>query len=285
MLAPAQLLAQGKLMAQTGSARCGAEFTIEKIGGRSLRMARWHWHRTAGQTPLLFFNGIGANAESIAPLAEAMPDRPFLTFDMPGTGGSPDPVVPYNPALVAWTARQVLRKLDIARADVMGLSWGGMIAQHFALQHRRSTRRLVLAATNAGMVAVPGNPAALWELANPANWKARGLARFHAALMGAGIDDLKRLRPPSLRGYLYQAAALTGWTSAPFLPFLNLPTLIMAGNEDRIVPAANARILHRLIPHSQLEWFEGGGHLFLLGQRDRAAALLADFLDQPENTR
>lgn len=270
-------------MVRSAGVPCDAEFCVEKVAGRSLRIARWHWSHAADRTPLLFFNGIGANAEAIAPLAEAMPGRPFLTFDMPGTGGSPDPVVPYSPALIAWTARQLLRRLGIEQADVMGLSWGGIIAQHFALQHRRMTRRLVLAATNAGMVAVPGNPAALWELANPANWKARGLAQFHAGLMGAGIDDLKRLRAPSLRGYLYQVAALAGWTSAPLLPLLKVPTLIMAGTEDRIVPTANARILHGLIPHSRLEWFEGGGHLFLLAQKECAAAVLGQFLDQPED--
>lgn len=272
-------------MTQSRSAPGGAQFSVEKVGGRSLRVARWHWDRLPRQTPLLFFNGIGANAEAIAPLAQVMPERPFITLDMPGTGGSAEPLVPYNPALMAWTARQLLRRLGIEQADVMGLSWGGIIAQHFALQHRGMTRRLVLAATNAGMLAVPGNPAALWELANPANWKTRHLARFHAGIMGAGIDDLKRLRPPSLRGYLYQAAALAGWTSAPFLPFVKAPTLIMAGDEDRIVPAANAHILHRLIPGSRLEWFEGGGHLFLLSQRERAAAVLREFLDQTEETR
>jgi len=269
-------------MTRRDQAPGSAEFSVERIGGRSLRLARWHWDAAADKTPLLFFNGIGANAEAIAPLAEAMPGRPFLIIDMPGTGGSPDPVVPYNPAIMAWTARQLLRRLDVEQADIMGVSWGGIIAQHFALQHPGMTRKLVLAATNAGMVAVPGSPAALLELANPASWKARGLARFHAGLMGAGIDDLKRLRPPSLRGYLYQVAALAGWTSAPLLPWLKVPTLIMSGTEDRIVPAINARILHRLIPQSRLEWFDGGGHLFLLAQKDRAAAVLGHFLDQPE---
>lgn len=248
-------------------------------------MARWHGQNGGNHTPLLFFNGIGANAEALAPLAEALRERPVIAIDMPGTGGSPDPLVPYNPALMAWTARQLLRRDGFDQADIMGLSWGGIVAQQFALQHGGATRRLVLAATNAGMVAVPGHAGALWKLANPANWKGRGLGKVYGQLMGAGREDLRRLTPPSMRGYLYQAAALTGWTSAPFLPFIKAPTLIMAGDADRIVPPVNGRILNALIPGSRLEMFKGGGHLFLLSQRKRALAVLRAFLDEKETRR
>ena len=117
--------------------------------------------------PILFFNGIGANIEAVAPLAAAMPERGFIMFDMPGTGESPDPLIPYNPFTMSWTAAQLLGRYGIEEADVMGVSWGGAMAQHFALQHPMRTRRLTLIATTPGMVMVPGNPAAFTKMADP----------------------------------------------------------------------------------------------------------------------
>ncbi len=259
----------------------GAELTLERIGGRKLRGAGWPRPPAAGRGPPPFFNRPGAGVDALAPFAGALAERPVIAWDMPGIGGSPAPVVPYNPALAAWTGKALLQRFGCARADVMGLSWGGNIAQHFALQHAASTRRLVLAATNAGMVAIPGSPRALWKLANPTHWKGPGLARA----LGPGAEQMEHLPVPSLRSWLYQAAAITGWTSAPFLPLLKAPTLILMGSKDRIVPPVNGRILSALIPHARLEVIEGGGHLFLLGQQEQTLGLLRGFLDEPDDAR
>jgi len=89
-----------------------------------------------------------------------------------------------------------------------------------------------------------------------------------------------RLTPPTRRGYLYQLIAMLGWTSAPALPFLKKPVLIMMGDEDAIVPMVNGRFLHRLIPGSELEIFEGGGHLFLLSHREQSISCIRAFLDR-----
>ena len=67
---------------------------MEVVGGRTLRVARWRWDMASDRPPILFFNGIGANVEAVAPLAEALTERRFIMFDMPGVGGSPEPLVP-----------------------------------------------------------------------------------------------------------------------------------------------------------------------------------------------
>ena len=144
-----------------------AEVSLETIGGRTLRVARWRLDKPSEHPPILFFNGIGANIEAVAPLAEALDDRGFIMFDMPGIGGSPDPVVPYNTVTMAWTASQLLDRFGLDVVDVMGISWGGGMAQHFAIQHPGRTRRLVLIATSAGMLMMPGSPKALTKMANP----------------------------------------------------------------------------------------------------------------------
>lgn len=267
-----------------------AEVSLEKIGGRTLRIARWRLDMPSEHLPVLFFNGIGANIEAVAPLAEALSDRGFIMFDMPGIGKSPDPVVPYNAATMAWTAAKVLDHFGLEEVDVMGISWGGAIAQHFAIQHPRRTRRLVLVATSAGMLMVPGNPSSLAKMANPRRYvDADYMAKHFETLYGGALGDasgkgghMARLSPPSKRGYIYQLIAMLGWTSAPALPFMKKDTLILMGDEDQIVPLLNGKFLNMLIPNSKLVVIEEGGHLFLLSHKDQSVAAIRAFLDPEE---
>lgn len=267
-----------------------ADLRMMTVAGRTLRVATWRLDTPSDHLPVLFFNGIGANIEAVAPLAEALDDRGFVMFDMPGVGGSPEPAVPYNTFTMAWTAARLLDQLCLDTVDVMGVSWGGAMAQHFALQHARRVRRLVLCATSAGMLMVPGSPAALSKMADPRRYvDAAFMEKHFATLYGDALgktagksSHMGRLTPPTRRGYLYQLIAMLGWTSAPALPFLKKPTLIMMGDEDAIVPLINGRFLHRLIPNSELEIFEGGGHLFLLSHREQSVSCMRAFLDREQ---
>lgn len=269
-----------------------ASVEMMEVGGRTLRVAHWRLDEPGDHPPLLFFNGIGANIEAVAPLAEMLTERAFIMFDMPGTGESPDPTLPYNPFTMCWTATQILDHLRVDVVDVMGVSWGGAMAQHFALQHPKRTRRLILAATTAGMLMVPGNPAALSKMADPRRYIDPEYMNEHFATLYGGVDKdgsahqknshIGRLKPPSPRGYLYQLLAMFGWTSLPALPFMNKEVLIMMGEDDQIVPLINGKILATAIRNSQLEIIEGGGHLFLLTHADESVASLRTFLDAPQ---
>ena len=267
-----------------------ATYTMMEAGGRTLRVAHWRLEEPSDHPPILFFNGIGANIEAVAPLAERLTERAFIMFDMPGTGESPDPTIPYNPFTMSWTASLILDQLGIETVDVMGVSWGGAMAQHFTLQYPKRTRRLVLVATTAGMLMVPGNPAALTKMANPRRYVDPKFMNEHFMTLYGGMtrrpgsksEHIGRLKPPSPRGYLYQLVAMLGWTSLPALPFLAKETLVMMGDEDQIVPLINGRILASAIPNARLEVFEGGGHLFLLTHADESVAMLREFLDAPE---
>ncbi|MDY7098036.1 MAG: alpha/beta hydrolase [Pseudomonadota bacterium] len=267
-----------------------AVVTMEQVGGRTLRVATWRLDQNSEHPPVLFFNGIGANIEAIAPMADAMQERAFIMFDMPGIGESPDPVVPYNPFTMSWTAAQLLDQLGIDQVDVMGISWGGGMAQHFAMQHANRSRRVILIATSAGMLMVPGNAAALSKMANPRRYIDPGfMQKNFETLYGQGLGKMSgkgghmsRLKPPSTRGYMYQLLCMLGWTSAPALPFLlKQKTLIMMGDDDAIVPLANGKFLNTLIPDSELVVFEGGGHLFLLSHKEQSVKAIRDFLDAP----
>ncbi len=269
-----------------------AVVTMEQVAGRTLRVATWRLTEATEHPPVLFFNGIGANIEAVAPLANELKERAFIMFDMPGVGESPDPLVPYNPFTISWTAAQLLDKFGVDEVDVMGISWGGGIAQHFAMQHAARTRRVVLIATSAGMLMMPGSPKALTKMANPRRYiDPEFMMKNFETLYGEGLGKsqgkgghMSRLKPPSPRGYMYQLMCMLGWTSAPALPFLlKQDTLIMMGDDDAIVPLANGRFLNMLIPNSELVVMKGGGHLFLLSHKDECTAAMREFLDAPEN--
>lgn len=272
---------------KTPDAMASAEISMEKVGGRTLRVARWRLDMPSDHAPILFFNGIGANIEAVAPLAEALSDRGFIMFDMPGVGKSPDPLIPYNTTTMSWITAQLLARFGLDEVDVMGISWGGAMAQHFALQYPGRTKRLVLVATSAGMLMIPGNPAALTKMANPRRYlDAEFMAQHFETLYGGALGNssgkgghMARLTPPSPRGYMYQLIAMLGWSSAPALPFMKKETLILMGDEDQIVPLLNGKFLNMLIPNSKLVVMEGGGHLFLLSHKEKSIAAIRAFLD------
>ncbi|MBV7260103.1 alpha/beta fold hydrolase [Erythrobacter sp. WH158] len=261
---------------------------MQQVGGRTLRVATWRLDEKSDHLPVLFFNGIGANIEAVAPLADALSERGFIMFDMPGVGESPDPTIPYNPFTMSWTASKLLDQLGIDDVDVMGISWGGGMAQHFAMQHAARTRRLVLIATSAGMLMMPGSPKALTKMANPRRYiDTDYMLKNFETLYGEGLGKSKGkkghmslLKPPSPRGYMYQLMCMLGWTSAPALPFLlKQKTLIMMGDDDAIVPLTNGKFLSMLIPNSELVVMEGGGHLFLLSHKEESVKAIRGFLN------
>lgn len=261
------------------------ELGFVDVGLQKLRTGVWRG-QGAGR-PLLFFNGIGANLEIAQPLAEALPDRDIITFDLPGVGGSPGPVTPYRPWWVAHAAKSILLHYGYDRpVDVMGVSWGGGAAQQFTFQYQKRVNRLVLCATSPGALMVPGKIEALSKMADPKRYMDRDfLTKNFKTLYGDEQEGAAafsaRMKAPSRSGYIYQLMAMIGWSSLPFLPLLPHETLVMAGGRDNIVPLANAKILRFMIRNSELHIVEDGGHLFVLSKAQAVLPVLKTFLDRP----
>ncbi len=263
------------------------------VGGRTLRVSvREPAGDDGGRPPLLLCNGIGASLEVLEPFVDALsPARRVVRFDVPGVGGSPRPVVPYVLATLAPVVTGVLGELGLhGPVDVLGFSWGGSLAQHLAVQHRRRVRRLVLAATGTGTLMVPAHPRVLARMLTPRRHRDPEYAREVAGLLYGGTmrDDPARAadalhaesRLGPRRGYYYQLAAAAGWSSLPFLSLIRQPTLVVAGDDDPIIPTVNARVMSRLIPHAQLHLYRGG-HLALVTEADELAPVVERFLDAP----
>jgi poly(3-hydroxyoctanoate) depolymerase len=249
-------------------------------------------------SPLLVLTGIGASLELSTPLERALNSHAVqtLALDAPGTGESSRYHRPRRIPGLARTVELTLDALGYDQVDVLGVSFGGVLAQQFAHQAPQRVRRLVLASTAAGVPGlggVPGSPRALLALATPRRYHS---PNYYHRIAGALYGGQARRDPdallhgsiarfsqaPSLRGYLAQLYAISLWTGLPWLWRLRQPTLVLAGDDDPIVPVINGRILTRVIPNARLEVIRGGGHLFLLERPTELAALIATFLSAEE---
>jgi poly(3-hydroxyalkanoate) depolymerase len=252
---------------------------IVAAGGLKLRVDR----RGEGP-PLLLITGIGGHIDMWRPFSAVAGRRELIAFDAPGTGRSQRPRCPLRMRALARLVTELMDALELERADVLGYSWGGGLAQELAHRHPERVRRLVLCATSPGLIGVPPKPLAALMLATPARYYHPKLAEWSLPFIAGGKVGAEHLRdrltaPPSVLGYGYQLYAAAGWTSLPWLHTLPHETLVMGGDDDPAVPFANARILAARIPNARLERLRGGGHLFLLDEPERAAAPIRAFLD------
>ncbi len=260
-----------------------AELQVE---GRAL----WAERRGVG-TPLLLLPGMATHS-AIWPeafLAALEPGLAPVLLDHRGTGRSARDRSPFSTADLAADALAVLDLLEVERAAVLGFSLGGMVAQELALLAPDRVSHLVLVGTSPGGEGAAGvQEAALdpllaamrehdGERAVRAGWEANAgpaLQRDEAAF--ARWVEVATVRPfpmPTLRA---QRAAAAEHDAAGRLAALAVPSLVVHGTEDRLVPAADGRLLAARIPGARLELLEGAGHLVFWEAPDRVAALVQE---------
>src|SRR6266704_2604119 len=161
------------------------------IRGQRLRVAIRKGDGT--RTPLLLLNGIGVNLEVLQQFVDALdPAIAVIRFDVPGTGGSPAPLIPYRFSAHARLVTKMLDQLGYQQVDVLGVSWGGALAQQFAFQYPVRCRRLILVSTGTGALMVPGNPSALAKMATPRRYQDPA---YMAQIAGEIYGGKMRTRP------------------------------------------------------------------------------------------
>jgi poly(3-hydroxyalkanoate) depolymerase len=274
----------GGAAAARKAAAASTEFL--EVGGIRLRLS------VAGRgRPLLLLNGIGAAFELLEPFRGALRDTETIALDMPGTGGSEAMLLPHRLCAFADVAGSALDLLGYGVVDVLGVSWGGVLAQEFARRHPKRVRKLVLAATTHGALGVPGHWRALWALMTPRRYYSPSYFEEVAPILYGGAartnprllrehGHLRFIRPPNARGYFYQLFAISGWTSLPWLHRVEQPALVLAADDDPIVPLVNAQMLARRLPNGRLHVVTDGGHLFLLTHPTEVAPVVESFLDE-----
>jgi poly(3-hydroxyalkanoate) depolymerase len=266
-----------------------ARISMIDVDGQRLRVAI---QRGDGDGwPLLLLNGIGANLELFQPFVDSLgAGIETIRVDLPGAGESPATPFPVRFPGLARLIADMLDQLDYSTVDVLGVSWGGGLAQQFAHQHRDRCRRLILVSTGTGAIMVPGRLSALLALASPRRYQdpsymASIAGRLYGGRLRSDLALAARLagevRGGDTRGYYRQLLASVGWTSIHWLHTLRQPTLILTGRDDPIVPCLNGGILAWLIPNSRLHVFDDG-HLGLVTSADELAPIVRGFLAADE---
>ncbi|MEN0136450.1 MAG: alpha/beta fold hydrolase [Rhodococcus sp. (in: high G+C Gram-positive bacteria)] len=212
--------------------------------------------------PLVLLNGLSRPMASWAAFTTALDARMIVSFDAPGVGRSATPVLPLSMHALSDIVADVLDAVDVPRADVIGFSHGGAIAQQFAFSRPERVRRLVLLSTSCGSGATPGSGKKLWNSV-------------------VGARNAQRWVPARTVGALWQVAAVAGWSSIPFLGSITSPTLVVCGEHDKIVPLANSQLLRSRIPNALLSVVPGGHDLQRPGAAETVAAQVLHFLDDP----
>ena len=265
---------------------------LMSVRGRRLRVQVRRPQAPSGP-PLLIRNGIGATLDLLDPFVDALPaDREIIRLDPPGIGGSPDVLLPYPLTTFAPVVGDLVAQLGHDRVDVLGYSWGGELAQQLVLCRSAQVRRLVLVATSTGALSVPASPRVLGRLFLP-RWPQDptaalavaadfygGTVRTHPERAAATLAEIAKGLRRHRRAYALQLAATAGWTSLPVLRLIRSRTLVIAGDDDPVIPTANATILGRGIPDARVH-HHPGGHLAIITEARELAAVAAKFLGAP----
>jgi len=239
---------------------------------------------------LLLCNGIGASIETTAPFVKHFKRTRLIAFDVPGVGGSPTPWSPYRLTNLTRMLNRVLDQLCVGKVDVFGVSWGGALAQQFAHDFQSRCTSLTLAATSAGMIMVPGNINVLRKMATPKRYQdPEHMMKIGAEIYGGGVafdpELLKghaaAMKAGDKKGYVYQMLAGVGWTSFFWLSQIRLPTLILMGERDPIVPVVNGKIMASRMPNARVETV-ACGHMFVLTQAESVADRVEAFIHERE---
>lgn len=242
--------------------------------------------------PVLLVNGLGANISMWHALHEDLAEFQVISFDAPGTGRSSTPVRPYTMSNLADMVAALLDVLGHERVDVVGYSFGGVLAQQLARDHPERIRRLVLGATMCGWGVLPGDVLSLLSILSPVRYYSKRAYALTAPILAGGAAEsdpafiartagARVEAPPSLDGYCLQLMAAWSWSSLPWLHLLEPPTLVVTGAEDRLIPPVNSELIVSRVPKARLLRIEGWGHYVLLDRASGAGAGIADFL-RPE---
>src|SRR3989454_9415585 len=177
------------------------------------------------RTPLLLMNGIGVNLEVLQQFVDALdPAIEVIRFDVPGTGSSPAPLIPYRFSALARLVTKMLDQLGYQQVDVLGVSWGGALAQQFAFQYHGRCRRLILVSTGTGALMVPGRPSVLAKIATPRRYQDPAhMAQIAGEIYGGKVrtqpefahEFARTARLGSRLGYFYQMLGTVGLDEHP----------------------------------------------------------------------
>jgi pimeloyl-ACP methyl ester carboxylesterase len=229
--------------------------------------------------PLILLEGLGGDIpgwrRNVPHLAAELL---VIAYDFRGNGNSDEPPGPCTMATFVDDTLAMLEHLGVQRAHVYGQSFGGMVAQELGLTAPQRVRTLILACTHMGptrAVRAEGSTAAKHE-----PWRALYAPGFPEAHPEHVAEDLRvsATQPKHPVGGRRQWEAMQGFDSYDRLPSLRVPTLVLHGTEDQVIPVENGRRLAERIPGAEVVLLEGAGHVYHSERADEADAAVLDFV-------
>jgi len=224
-----------------------------------------------------------------------------VAFDSRGAGQSDKPDVPYTMEMLAGDLAALLEVIGINAAHIFGVSMGGMIAQHFALRYPERVSSLILGCTSCGGPhSIKPDAEAMTVLADFEHKKKLTRAEivresipflvsqeFIDRNPGLTQEMMTKMmeHPAPLHGAIRQAYAIWEHNTYERLPEIRVPTLVIAGDADRLIPVENSRILASRIASAELVILNNMGHGFITEAADEANRAVLDFLRQHRKDR
>ncbi|MBS2025027.1 MAG: alpha/beta hydrolase [Deltaproteobacteria bacterium] len=259
-------------------------------------------YRTFGDPqspPLLLVMGLGLSSDGW----DVLPDKlsksfHVITFDNRGTGESDTPKRPFHMGALADDAAAVLDAMSLRTAHVFGISMGGMIAQELAIRHPHRIRRLALGCTFASWLRSkkPNTKTAIEFIQivtaqkDQIDFTKLGLILTSPEFMKSAeaAQAFARWRKHAESGRARKKAwlqllAISGHSTWRRLDQITAPTLVIAGDQDRIVPIENSRKLAEKIPHARMLVIPGAGHVFPLEKEAETVQALTEHYLAGEN--
>jgi pimeloyl-ACP methyl ester carboxylesterase len=238
--------------------------------------ARLYWESAGSGEPVLLIHGLGLSGGAWWRTVDALsPSMRVVTFDQRGIGRSDALAPAFTTEAMADDAVAILDELEIESTHVYGLSLGGMVAQQLALRHPRRVRSVVLGATQPGgrrAVRADDEVMAFFRrrstmLKEEAAWASVPYnygERCRERHMDRIADDIERRlsHPFSASAYRAQLFAAGLHNCLGRLDRIRVPTLVVHGAEDRVIPVDNAHMMAERIPDCRLRILEESGHLY-----------------------
>lgn len=251
-----------------------------------------HYVEAGGGEPLVLIMGFGGDHLAWGFQLRAFAERyRVIAFDNRGVGQTDTPDSPYTTRMMATDTAGLMDALGIARAHVLGVSMGGMIAQELALGHPARVRTLQLHCTFGRPDGYTRARGEVWQalrtsLTREAALRAIALWLFapqtyneRPEFVATLLDNaLANPFPQSVTGFIQQRRAVEAHDALDRLGAIGCPTLVAVGEEDLLVPPRFSRELASRIPGAELRTVPGAGHVFFWEQPDAFNALCLDFL-------
>ncbi len=250
--------------------------------------AKLYWDEQGSGEPLLLIMGLSYASNMWHRSRPGLAKKyRTIALDNRGVGQSDSPPGVYPIALMAADAAAALDAAGVESAHVFGVSMGGMIAQEFALNYPHRVRSLILGCTaSGGPTAVQADPEALQALMRQGMTPEESMQAiipfiYDAATPRARIDEDMAIRMkwyPTLQGYMGQLQGIMSWEAYSRLPQITASTLVVHGETDRLVPAANGKLIAARIPSAKLLLIPNASHIFETDQPGVAERAILEFL-------